>query len=992
MQLSPLLDELLDLDTNARASRLSALAREDATLAADLEHLLVAHGRTEDTDPLASLPVLPRAEGAAVPKPFAAGDRVGPWALVEPLGEGGMATVWLARRADGAYQREVALKLPRRLGWSDELAQRLVSERDILARLENPHIARFYDAGVSEAGLPWLAMERVQGELLTTWCDGRRLDVRARVALFLQVLDAVSHAHAALVLHRDLKPSNILVNDAGEVRLLDFGIARLLDADGATSETRLYAHGARVLTPDYASPEQIRGEPLTTASDIYSLGVILYELLCGKKPYRLRHRSVAALEQAVLDAQPARPSTRTSQRRATERSTTPRRLSAQLRTGPDAIVLTALRKAPGDRYASAADLRADLQRWLEGRPVQAQHAPWWHRARLFVGRHRVGVGVATVVTALLTTSTAVSLVQSRHADREAQRAQAISSFVTSIFRPVSWLNANPARGQQVTAREMLDVSLHQLEQNPIGDADVHADLLNRLYDLYGDVGAPDRQIEVAQALRAQAGRVWGEQSVGWFDASVRLARVLDDSDAEGARAALRDAGRLLPLMDDAPPATLARYYLTQGDLNDETNVDVAVDAYQRALSLVHDGGAAMASMRAEALIGLGSLRALGQGRLEDGRRLYIEALAELQRSPDHSPFELIQPEAELADVNRRLGHYREARLQLESAYERSAEGLGAHTMTLMTGMRLAVLHLDRGEAAAAETLLDRLTGTWELAGRPNALAVQGSLETLRGWALQMRGRYAAAAEARGAGIATLEERYGTAAVETRPMWLAALAGTQAEGGDLDGAARSLDAAQSSGAPYSGVPRVAAALAQAEALREIARLGEADPAGGRSAEPALAAIDRWASAIDEKDAVPVLQRRMQARLDRMRAEALWRAGRADEAWRLAQRAVQALTPDVTEELGDAERGLALELQARIEAGLGRSVSACALESQAARLLSRDLPGHPQEALARRAVAWCAGQAPAASADDAAALAGGYWRREAVRLQDQLRSAS
>jgi eukaryotic-like serine/threonine-protein kinase len=217
------------------------------------------------------------------------GDLVGPYRLIRLLGEGGMADVWLAQRADGSIKREVALKLPRLRGDRQDLASRFARECDILAALEHPHIARLYDAGISPDGLPYLAMEYVRGEKLTTWCDEHRLGVPERLALVLQVLDAVQYAHAHQVIHRDIKPSNILVNEAGQVQLLDFGVAKLLAQD----EQLTIAYG-RAMTPEYASPELARGDPPEPGSDVYSLGVLLYELLTGCLPYRIKVRGSGA--------------------------------------------------------------------------------------------------------------------------------------------------------------------------------------------------------------------------------------------------------------------------------------------------------------------------------------------------------------------------------------------------------------------------------------------------------------------------------------------------------------------------------------------------------------------------------------------------------------------------------------------------------------------------------------------------------------------------
>jgi serine/threonine-protein kinase len=295
-RLSPLLDAMFELDPDTRARSLELLREEDAGLAADLESLMELSAEREDflSEPLvAPLPGM------------RSGMRVGPYRLERMLGEGGMGQVWLASRADGLYQRRVALKLLRPGLGDPKLRLRFTRERQILARLEHPHIARLLDAGISD-DQPYLALEYVDGEPITDWSrtHAQTLDVRLR--LFLQTCEAVSHAHANLIVHRDLKPSNILVTPLDEVRLLDFGIAKLLDTGELSPEnTRT---GLRTFTLHYAAPEQIRGEPVTTMTDVYSLGVVLYELLTDAKPYRLKRQSDAEWEEAILSVDPIRPS------------------------------------------------------------------------------------------------------------------------------------------------------------------------------------------------------------------------------------------------------------------------------------------------------------------------------------------------------------------------------------------------------------------------------------------------------------------------------------------------------------------------------------------------------------------------------------------------------------------------------------------------------------------------------------------------------------
>ena len=315
--LRTLLDEALALPAAERTAWLESLTDERAPLRDTLRGLLAAHGDVETGTFLATPPELARAGDAALDDVrLAAGDMIGPYRLIAELGSGGMGTVWLAERSDGQLKRQVALKLPH-LTWGGALAERLSRERDILASLEHPHIARLYDAGVDRQGRPYLAMEYVDGQTIDVYCNQRALPLGDRLGLLLQVAAAVAHAHARLVVHRDLKPGNILVTADGQVRLLDFGIAKLMDVD-RTEESSLTLLSGRALTPEYASPEQIRREPLSTASDVYSLAVVAYELLAGARPYRLKRASVAELEEAITSIDPPLASEATSRAGTTQ--------------------------------------------------------------------------------------------------------------------------------------------------------------------------------------------------------------------------------------------------------------------------------------------------------------------------------------------------------------------------------------------------------------------------------------------------------------------------------------------------------------------------------------------------------------------------------------------------------------------------------------------------------------------------------------------------
>jgi serine/threonine protein kinase/Tol biopolymer transport system component len=402
-QLSRLLDEALPLDAAGRRAWLEQQSAEYPDLAEALRKVLLPDdSQAAGFDRLAALPKL----GGAMEAALTAGNlharmRVGPYELIRPLGAGGMAQVWLARRADGAFRREVALKLPALTHLRADLEQRFAQERDILASLEHPHIARFYDAGVDPNGLSYLALEYVDGEALTDYCDAHRLGIAARLELFLQVLDAAQFAHAKHVIHRDLKPSNILVNQSGDVQLLDFGVAKLLEADEVDHMPLTGVHG-RALTPDYASPELLRGDSVDARSDVYSLGVLLYELLTGVRPYQLRNAaSIGLLEQAITTVEVKKPSTQLETDAVAARGTTPEKLARQLRGDLDAIALKALAKDPARRYPSATALAQDLRRYLHAKPIEALPARFTDRLLKFLRRNTAVVGVIVLAVAAI---------------------------------------------------------------------------------------------------------------------------------------------------------------------------------------------------------------------------------------------------------------------------------------------------------------------------------------------------------------------------------------------------------------------------------------------------------------------------------------------------------------------------------------------------------------------------------------------------------------
>ncbi len=441
-RVSALFDTARDLPAPELPAWLALQDRTEPALAPWLRQMLEAHGTRTETDWLERGPQVPGA-AALAPDGLTTGARVGPWVLGELLGSGGMATVWRATRADALPAREVALKLPLGHRAGSQLVVRFARERDILARLSHPHIAPLYDAGVADDGTPWLAMECVDGQPIDRWCDARRLGVAPRVALFAQVLEALQYAHSRLVIHRDLKPNNILVTADGQVRLLDFGIAKLLAAPGlepgldsapgsgaaatgSTASTAFTQAAGHVMTPAYAAPEQVLGGALTTATDIYALGVVLFELLCGTRPHVTRMDTPAQVELAITEGQLQRASTAAAAHPALAqaRSTTPRGLARLLRGDLDTILAKALRRDPHERYRSAADFAEDLRRWAAHEPVRAQPDSRAYRLRRFAVRHRSGVLATAAAFVLLAGTLAFSLLQAHRADRERDRALA----------------------------------------------------------------------------------------------------------------------------------------------------------------------------------------------------------------------------------------------------------------------------------------------------------------------------------------------------------------------------------------------------------------------------------------------------------------------------------------------------------------------------------------------------------------------------------------
>ena len=642
------------------------------------------------------------------------GQTLGPYRLQRLLGQGGMGTVWLAERADGLFQRQVALKLPHRgfLDTADAARERFARERDILARLEHPWIARLLDAGFSPDGHPYLALEYVEGQTLSTHCDARRLGLRERLELMLQVLSAVQYAHQNLVIHRDIKPGNILVTENGQVRLLDFGISKLMaDGQSPVHDSELTVIAGRALTPDYAAPEQLSGQPVSTASDVYSLGVVLYALLCGARPFTTAHgqRTYAA------GAGPLPPSMQpVAAEVALARGTTPRKLSRALQGDLDTIVLKALREEPGERYPTAEAFREDIARYLAGEPVKARPDSVAYRAWKFVKRRRVAVSATAVVVALLLFATQFSLNQAQRAraaasvaTQEAERARAVQDFLLGVFMSNSDQQLDPLTARQRTARELLDIGSQRVVEQLSRSPEVLANLCATLADMYHQMGlgsdAARMRAEGITALTRVHGRDHELIAEAW------LLKAQDERQAGALTAALAslDAAKaMLARLGDHGSQTLAFVWLEAAQLEQYTHLDrMREDAARARVYFKEHTVERMWSNRFQSVnIEARALQLTGE--LDRAEVRFVEALQELEVLGLQATAWSVTPLVWLAETQWQASQLTAAEDNLRQALGLSLFFNGEDNMaTVQTQLKLGALLHQTGRRAEGLALL-----------------------------------------------------------------------------------------------------------------------------------------------------------------------------------------------------------------------------------------------------------------------------------------------
>jgi serine/threonine-protein kinase len=665
--------------------------------------------------------------GAADAEPLA-GRRVGPYTVLRLIGRGGMGAVYLAERADVGLS--AALKVVAGGLAAPERVARFLVERRVLARLEHPNVARLLDAGVDDDGTPWFAMEYVRGEPIDEYCDRRRLGVAERLALAERVCDAVAYAHRNLVVHRDLKPANILVGDDGAPKLLDFGIAKLLEdgADGLTGT------GMRLLTPEYAAPEQLTGAPVTVAADVYALGVILYELLTGRRPYRVTGRSAGEIERAVLGAEPLRPSaavTRPEERRAADGrvETVPPELAAQARaTGPaqlgrrlagdlDAIVLRALAKEPERRYASVEALRDDLRHHRLGLPVRAQPDTGRYRAGKFVRRHRPAVAGAALLVALLAGFAGAMAVQQSATARERDRAEAAlaraqreaatsaaaTAFLTGLFAASDPYEAG---GDTLTVRQVLERGAARLDRLD-GQPEVQARMLGVIGRVYQGLGQEDRALALHRRALARWQALRRPPDADIAATLHDLGRTLNNvGHADSAAAALERAVAMRRRLHGDQHEDVAKSLVGLGTvLLRRGDVDAAERRYREALAIFRSLPAPDRGAVAGLLNNL-AVTAYGRGRYAEAEASFRELIA--ARRAQLGPRHPLVGEA-LSNLGNVLLEQRryadaEAALRESLAVERAALGAGHRAVARPLGILGRVLTA-RGQFAGADSCL-----------------------------------------------------------------------------------------------------------------------------------------------------------------------------------------------------------------------------------------------------------------------------------------------
>lgn len=755
-QLIGLFSELLALSEEERHSRLQALRVEAPEMAAEIESLLLAQasagGFLEQMDADKATELLKADEMADLPV------CAGPFRLRYEIGRGGLGVVYLGERVAGDFDQKVAVKLIKRGMDSDRILQRFHHERRILASLEHPNIARMIDGGALDDGRPWFAMEFIEGQPISDWCAQRCLSIVDRLKLFEEVCRVVQYAHSQLIVHRDLKPANILVTDNGSIRLLDFGIAKLID-ESSVDDLALTLAGSAAMTPAYAAPEQIRGESVSVATDVYALGLVLYELLAGQQPFVNQSSSSASLSQAICETTPPMPSIVVSGRDAADATqiygASPRQVCRALRGDLDTIVLKAMAKEPERRYGSAEALAADIRRHLEGLPIKARPESLVYRGRKFASRHRAGLAVTVVVLVALLAALAAALwqaeqartqamlakAQTARAEQQALRAESTKNFLVSGFGRinVNYLpeGANYSLADFIIATEarldteLADAPESRAELRPILGIALHE--MGRMREAHRALMDADQELQavypeptmaLSMALHAL---VYSSISQGEFTAGLEYAhRSLAVFDVLGGDSPLSRANAV---------ATVATASEELGLYHDALRLRLETMEQHR----IHNRGYFFAS---ESRNHYRVCKAYANLARYDLARENCHASILLLEAEEAPPVPFARVARAYGAVLLAMGHVDEAAAQFERAIAVIEQYLGLEhplavgvllnqaRLQLMTGLEPDMTLLDRADAIIAATDLGQLRGQ-ALALRGRALARLGLLDEAR---------------------------------------------------------------------------------------------------------------------------------------------------------------------------------------------------------------------------------------------------------------------
>lgn len=817
-QIESLFHQALALDPGQREAFLNEACAGDPDLRADVESLIVSDERAEQEER-----AVRKAIGGVVDEfvkdtePTSAGTRIGPYQLVREVGRGGMGAVYLAERADEQYHQRVALKLVKRGLDTDEVLRRFRHERQILANLDHPNIARLLDGGTTEDGRPYFVMEYIEGQPINEYCDTHNLSILERLKLFRTVCSAVHYAHQNLVVHRDLKPSNIWVTSDGAPKLLDFGIAKLLHPEPGAPTLTATAIGLRPMTPEYASPEQIRGEPITTASDVYSLGVLLYELLTGQRPYQLKSHTPQEIERVITEEEPERPSAAASRqwsvvsaqwsvekdhqpRTTDDGQRTAKKLRRQLEGDLDNIVLMAMRKEPQRRYGSVEQFSEDIRRHLAGLPVIARKDTLGYRAGKFIQRHKVGVVVAAAFVAVAIGFGVTMTVQSariarerdtaarerdravaaeqlaaerqadaeraRDAERgqrqraeinltraeeaehrataeanranteaaraktEAETAKRVSEFLVSLFEVA---DPRQARGNTITAREILDKGAAKITTELKDQPTVQATLMDTIGQVYGNLGLYDNAAPLLKEALNIRKQHLGEEHLDVATSLQHLGLLLHhQGDYAAAESLYRQAVALRKkLLGDNHPLVADGLRYLGSLLGDRGDYQAAEPVLRQALALQKRIQEGDPSQEASILDGLASVLHR-KGDYAAAESFYREALA-LRQQRLNDPFSTAHTMGNLGAMLLDKGDYQVAESLLREALEMNRQLLDEeHPRVIANLNNLALLRHNMGDYDEAESLYRQALALarkslgeehWQMATNLNNLAL-----------------------------------------------------------------------------------------------------------------------------------------------------------------------------------------------------------------------------------------------------------------------------